>query len=205
MQGGPGGQQKGTGRREVEATLRDCVRTVNGKLSKKLLAAPARQPACLPACLMPIVSVCLRLYASLSLFIALFLSPSLARFDFLIVAKCGTGQHCSLSTALPASLSLCLIVDHFVFAMSFCGCTRTVNAFLGQSSMVVISPSPPSTTHNFPFSPSPLSLLLIFLARILIAAILTLMKQLSCLHKVTQAQRVPTRYPLLYSLPRPLQ
>lgn len=179
------------------------MRTVNGKLSKKLLAAPARQPACLPAScqLSQSASVCM----PPSLFIPLFLSPSLARFDFLIVAKCGTGQHCSLSTDLPASLSLCLIVDHFVFAMSFCGCTRTVNAFLGQSSMVVISPSPPSTTHNFPFSPFPLSPLLIFLARILIAAILTLMRQLSCLHKVTQAQRVPSRYPLLYSLPRPLQ
>lgn len=150
MQGGAGGQREGTGRREVEATLRDCVRTVNGKLSKKLLAAPARQPACL----MPIVSVCLRLYASLSLYTPLFLSPSLARFDFLIVAKCGTGQHCSLSTALPASLSLCLIVDHFVFAMSFCGCTRTVNAFLGQSSMVVISPSSLLTTSHFPPPPS---------------------------------------------------
>lgn len=154
MQGGPGGQQEGTGRREVEATLRDCVRTVNGKLSKKLLAAPARQPACLPAScqLSQSASVCM----PPSLFIPLFLSPSLARFDFLIVAKCGTGQHCSLSTALPGSLSLCLIVDHFVFAMSFCGCTRTVNAFLGQSSMVVISPSslPLLTTSHFPPSPS---------------------------------------------------
>lgn len=130
------------------------MRTVNGKLSKKLLAAPARQPACLPAScqLSQSASVCM----PPSLFIPHFMSPSLARFDFLIVAKCGTGQHCSLSTTLPASLSLCLIVDHFVFAMSFCGCTRTVNAFLGQSSMVVISPSPLPllTTSHFPPTPS---------------------------------------------------